>query len=227
MNEKKVILLVEDNPDILWANHAVFTSMGYAVVTAKRLSEARKSLAETPPDAIVLDILLPDGNGLDFMREIREVTDAPVLMLTALTEKDDRLAGLRAGGDDYIAKPYDIDELAERVNAFLRREKMHRERPARELVKGPLRLDTASDRAYLGGMDLMLAPKEFLLLALLARSEDKILTSQYLYETVWKSPMLDDTQAVKKAVSRLRSKLADSGFTISVYRGEGYCFEKF
>lgn len=226
MNEKKVILLVEDNPDILWANHAMFESLGFTVVTAKRLNEAKERLAETPPDVIVLDIMLPDGNSLDFMQEIRKLTSAPVLMLTALTEKDDRLAGLRAGGDDYITKPYDMDELTERVNAFLRRERIYRENPVKEIIIGPLRLDMISGRAYLNDEDLLLAPKEFLLLVLLARSEGKILASQYLYETVWNAPMLGDTQSVKKAISRLRAKLTGSGFIINAQRSEGYCLEK-
>jgi len=225
MNERKVILLVEDNPEILWANHAVFDAQGYSVVTAERLSEAKKHLVETPPDVIVLDIMLPDGNALDFIQVIRKMTSAPVLMLTALTEKDDRLAGLRAGGDDYITKPYDVDELLARVKAFLRREQMHRDKPVREITRGSLRLDTVSGCAYLHDVDMRLAPKEFSLLLMLTRAEGEAISTKRLYEEVWRMPMEGDDHPIKNTVYRLRKKLEGSGFLITAERWEGYRLE--
>ncbi|MDR0489650.1 MAG: response regulator transcription factor [Oscillospiraceae bacterium] len=226
MDEKKKVLLVEDNPDILWANHAVFKSAGYAVYTAESLSEARRRLSEDIPDAIVLDLILPDGSALDFVSEIRSITDAPILMLTALNDKDDRLAGFRAGGDDYITKPYDMDELVARVDAFLRREKLRAVKPLEKLTCGPITLDTVSNQAYVNGNNLQLAGKEFALLYLFVRNREKTVSKEFIYETIWNLPLAGDDTALKNTVYRLRKKLetSESGYEIFSSRGEGYTF---
>jgi len=226
MDERRTILLVEDNPDILWANHAIFQSEGYTVFTAENLAEARQHLLQEPLDAIVLDLILPDGNALDFVPEIRSITTAPILMLTALSDKDDRLRGLQAGGDDYITKPYDIDELTARVEAFLRREKLHVEKPPGKLVCGPISLDLVANQAYVNGSNMQLASKEFALLHLFIRNRETILSKETLYETIWKLPLVGDDKALKNAIYRLRKKLEamQSGFDILMSRGEGYTF---
>jgi len=218
-------MIVEDNRAMLRLNARMLSEAGHAVLTAETLCQAREHLKSRFPDAVVLDILLPDGNGLDFIPEIRRVTEAPVLLVTSLGEKDDRLAGLVAGGDDYIVKPYDIDELVARVNAFLRRERMHLEKPVREIIKGPLKLDILSGAAYLNGADMQLAPKEFSILLLLARAEGQPISSQRLYEEVWRMPMAGDDHPIKNTVYRLRKKLEGSGFAITAARQEGYRFE--
>lgn len=228
MNRQPVILLVEDNPAILEANRQALAHEGYRIETANSLAEARQALAATPPDAIVLDILLPDGSGLDFLREMREAgQSAPVLLLTSLIKKDERLEGLQAGGDDYITKPYDIDELRARVAAFLRRVRLDRESapPAQTINRGLLTLDTLAGRAFLNGVDLRLTPKDFSLLRMLVQNEGKTLSKAALYEAVWKAPLAGDDTAIKTAVSRLRKKLEDSDFTIKSLRGQGYRFE--
>jgi len=120
MVEKGIVLLVEDNPKILDINRRMLEKDGYIVLTAKTIEEARERIKIVLPDVAVLDITLPDGNGLDFLSELREVSNAPVLFLTAKTERADVLAGLTAGGNDYITKPYDIDEFRARVMGFMR-----------------------------------------------------------------------------------------------------------
>ena len=226
MDKRKTILLIEDNPDILWANHAIFQSEGFTVFTAENLAEARCRLLQEPLDAIVLDLILPDGNALDFVPEIRSITTAPILMLTALTDKDDRLAGLQAGGDDYITKPYDIEELVARVQAFIRRERLHAEKPLEKLVCGPIILDVVANQAYVNGKNMQLAGKEFALLHLFARNRDTVMSKETLYEIIWKLPLAGDDTAIKNSVYRLRKKLetTQSGFDILVSRGEGYTF---
>jgi len=226
MGERKTILLVEDNPDILWANHAVFQSEGYTVFTSESLADARQHLLQEPLDAIVLDLILPDGNALDFIPEIRSITTAPILILTALSDKDDRLIGLKAGGDDYITKPYDIDELAARVEAFIRREKLYVERLPEKLVCGSITLDVVANQAYVNGKNMQLAGKEFALLHLFARNRDNTMSKETIYETIWKLPLAGDDTALKNSVYRLRKKLekTQSGFDILVSRGEGYTF---
>jgi len=222
MSEKGVILLVEDNLKILDANRRIFEEDGYTVLTAGTLQKAWTHLKTAEPDVIVLDIMLPDGNGFDFLAELRETCSAPVLFLTAKDEREDKLKGLRAGGNDYITKPYDIDELRERVVNFLR----FARRPPPRVKLGSLELDVAASMAFVRGKDLALSPKEFALLRLFAQNEGITMGAEYLYEKVWKAAMSNDTQAVRSSVSRLRTKLAGSGFTITSQRNEGYCFDK-
>jgi len=222
MNEKGIILLVEDNLKILEANRRIFTEDGHTVLTADTIQQARKHLDSTEPDLIVLDVILPDGNGFDFLTELRATCAAPVLFLTAKGERDDKLKGLRVGGNDYITKPYDIDELRERVKNFLH----FARRPPMRVKFGVLELDIAASMAFMRGKDLALSPKEFSLLRLFAQNEGITMSTDCLYEKVWKADMADDSQAIRSSVSRLRAKLMGSGYTIISRRNEGYCFEK-
>jgi len=217
-----LILLVEDNGQILHGNQRMLRRRGYDVATALTLYEARERLREAAPDAIVLDIMLPDGSGLDFMREIRRESNLPILLLTGLTTPDDIIRGLNEGGDDYLTKPYDFGVLLARVEALLRRAGRFPD----TVRKGPLQLDIMSGRALMRGEDLLLTHKDFALLLLFTQNEGRAMRAEYLYEKLWKTPMESDTQAVKSAVSRLRKKLAGSGYSISVRRGEGYLFER-
>ena len=120
MADKGIVLLLEDNTKILDINRRMLEQAGMMVFTAKTLAEARERISIAIPDVVVLDIMLPDGSGIDFLSELREVCDAPALFLTAKAEREDILAGLIAGGNDYITKPYDIDEFRARVLGFLR-----------------------------------------------------------------------------------------------------------
>ena len=120
MDEKGIVLLLEDNQKILDINRRILEQAGAMVLTAKTIAEARERVQIALPDVAVLDIMLPDGSGLDFLSELREICDAPALFLTAKTEREDVIAGLTAGGNDYITKPYDIDEFRARVMGFLR-----------------------------------------------------------------------------------------------------------
>jgi DNA-binding response OmpR family regulator len=190
---------------------------------ASNISEARERLAEAEPDIIVLDIMLPDGSGLDFLEELRRNTDIPVLLLTALAEPCDTVKGLRAGGDDYLAKPYDNAELLARIESLLRRAS----RPTRILTKGRLTLNMFSGIALVNSKDLLLSHKEFAILFLLAQNEGKTINPASLYKEVWGLPMTDSGTLIKH-ISRLRKKLEDesSGCEIENMRGEGYCFKK-
>jgi len=120
MADKGIVLLLEDNQKILDINRRLLEKEGLIVLTAKTLREARECLKIVVPDVAVLDIMLPDGSGLDFLSELRESCDIPVLFLTAKTERADVIAGLTAGGNDYITKPYDIDEFRARVLGVFR-----------------------------------------------------------------------------------------------------------
>jgi len=222
MNKQGYLLLVEDDPRIQANNKKILEREGYSLKQALTLREARSVIAEEPPCAIVLDIQLPDGSGLDFLRELRKTSTVPVLMLTGMSTPQDIVKGLEAGGDDYLPKPYEFPVFLARIKTLLRRAAIMPER----LSIGPIRIDTASGKAYVGGEDMGLQPKESALLLQFIQQPEEILSAEYLYEKVWGQKMLDDVNSLRAATSKLRSKLAGSGYTITSSRGEGYCFEK-
>ena len=163
------ILLVEDNPHILRINAEVLGLRGYEVLRASTAAEARGHLQWHPVDLIVLDIMLPDANGLDLCRELKKQYHVPILFLTALGENQDVVEGLRAGGDDYLSKPYDLEVFVARVEARLRERNDNR----RHVSYGCLRLDTVSLTGFVNGQDIQLTQKEFTVLLLLAQNAER------------------------------------------------------
>jgi DNA-binding response OmpR family regulator len=223
-DKRKLLLLVEDNEKIMNGNRRLFGFAGYETVAALTLAEARAAISATRPDAILLDIMLPDGSGLDFMRELRESGSAgiPILLLTGLTTPEDVIKGLTAGGDDYLTKPYDFPILLARVEALLRRA----QRVPEVISRGLLSLDIASGVATLNGTDLLLNKKESALLLIFLQNSERYIDAEYLYEKIWHAPMTGSTQALKSTITRLRAKLGGSGWNIAASRGEGYIFER-
>ncbi|MDO4274638.1 MAG: response regulator transcription factor [Eubacteriales bacterium] len=223
-NKSPVILLVEDNEHVLKLNEAVLKRKNFHVLTAGTLEDTRKILEEHPAvDIAVLDILLPDGNGLEFIPELRQICAASVLMLTSRRDYEDMVKGLTGGADDYMTKPYRIEELQARIVALLARR--HMKVPSR-LVCGPIELDLVAYRAYLKGQDMLLNPREYTALLYLIQHEGQGISPKSLYEAVWKLPMHGDARAVRTTVSRLRRKLEGSEYTITSGWGSGYCFGK-
>lgn len=200
------ILLCEDEAEIQAYNREQLESRGYRVTTARTIGQARRALAGETPDMIVLDIMLPDGSGIELCREIREEFRGPVLFLTSLAESSQIVQGLRAGGDDYMTKPYEAEELAARIEAHLR--KMERFRvDIRRAGGGRLYLNGATQRAYVDGRDMLLKPKEFQILYLLLDHYGSCVTAQELYEAVWDMDDNRDIRTVWVHVSNLRKKL--------------------
>jgi DNA-binding response OmpR family regulator len=196
----KRILLVEDNEKIMQNNKTVLTYRGAMVETAATLTKARVLLAKIPFDAAVFDIMLPDGSGLDLLSELRAVSNLPVLMLTAKSDSEDIVKGLSIGADDYLAKPYDLNVLAARIDALLRR--THTSSVLitgidKDVVIGPFRFDLISNQALYKDKDLLLTQKEFALLLLLSQNERKILFMEYLFEKVWMRQFDGDTNALR------------------------------
>ena len=219
---KKRILLIEDNEQILEGNRYFLGTRGYDVDTAMSIDEGTAAIRKNTPDIVILDIMLPDGSGLDFLTRLRSSSDIPVLLLTGLTTPADMVRGLELGGDDYLPKPYDFSVLLARIEALLRRANHIPKRWER----GLLRLDVVSGQAFLDGWDMLLTPKQFALLLLLAQNEGRVLSPEYLYETVWKMPHTSDSNALWKQMSHLKAKLTDRpGIDLTMFRGEGYCLE--
>jgi DNA-binding response OmpR family regulator len=221
----RTLLCVEDDLQILRNNREALTESGYAVRTAENLAQARAVLSKDTPDAILLDIMLPDGNGLDLLQELRSAGNkVPVIMLTAWGEPKDVSRGYRLGATAYLSKPFDYEAVEAAVESIFGQMEQ-----VPELVqKGVLTLNLTSMIALLGGENMKLTQKEFFLLLLFVRNEGKILRAEYLYEKVWGQIMNDDKRTLKKHVSELRKRLKNghSGYAITVKRGEGYCFER-
>lgn len=218
----KRILLVEDKEQIIQANGRMLTRQGYEVVFALTLGQARRAIEAQMPDLIVLDIMLPDGNGLDFIGELRQRFQTPILLLTGLTTSEDIVRGLSQGGDDYLSKPYDFGVLLARVEALLRRA----ENIPEKLVRGGLSLDVTAGVATFDGDDLLLTQKEFALLLVFAQHEERFISAEYLYEKAWKAPSCGSSNTLKTTINRLRQKLMGSGYKIEWSRGEGYSFDR-
>lgn len=223
------ILLVEDDTNILRTNRRILEREGFHVVCADTLQEARMQLSLHVPAALVLDIRLPDGSGIEFCEEIRPTTSAPVLFLTALDEKSEIIEGLMAGGNDYITKPYDVDEFLARVKAQLRLAHMNRLEAEKSstLKRGPLMLDIVAMRAFLNEEDMLLSAREFSLLFFLLKNQGKTLSAKEIYEGAWSQPMAKNASALWKCISRLKSKLAVAESEVSLlnFRNEGYLLE--
>ncbi len=216
------ILLVEDDQEVLAGNARRLEAEGYRVSAAATIAQARKIVRAEAPDLVVLDIMLPDGSGLELCGELRAAAPVPVLFLTSLDDRKQVVEGLRAGGDDYLTKPYHLEELVARVEALLRRVELLR--GATEFQEwGGLRLDLIRQRAYWQEKDLLLRPKEFQVLALLMRNRNRCTSSEELYAGVWGQTAID-TRPVMTHVSTLRLKLIKAGCAVDVehLRGRGY-----
>lgn len=221
------ILIIEDEVDLLCNNRAFLETQGYEVLTATRLSEARALLEQSRPDLILLDVMLPDGSGFDFCTYIRSITSAPVIFQTCRDDREDIIRGLSLGGDDYIAKPFDLDVLGARIASQLRR--------AGKFMSGrvelpPLAIDLMSGRATLAGTDIRLPQKELQLLAFLAANAGRRFSSEELYERAWGEPPLSATHTVTVHISNLRKKLRmdeeNSPFEISYTNERTYVLNK-
>ena len=225
MTHKGTVLLVEDNEALNISNGRALTMRGYKVVAALTLSAARSHLCKTDPDVILLDVMMPDGSGLQFCREIRPSTAAHILFLTAKSEHDSIVCGLENGGDDYIIKPFHPEELLARVDAVMRRRKMPNS-TGPMLIKGLLKLDIMAAQAFVDGENLSLTPKEFSLLLFFAQNEGRVVRAEAVYKTIWNAPLTSDKNALQTAVSKLRQKVEHAGFSIDALRGQGYIFKK-
>ena len=222
----KVILCVEDNMQVQTFNKSLLEAKGFTVKTAMTLAQAREIIGRETPSLIVLDIYLPDGNGLDFLRELRKqqkTSNVPVIALTVDKEDNDLVAGFASGCDDYLPKPYNFDVLYARIQGLLRRAGY-----SGSVTNGLLTLDIASGRAFASGVDMLLTPKEFALLLFFAQNEGITMSAEQLYEKIWKAPLGNDKRSLQKHISAMRAKLEESrcGYTVSAVYGEGYRFEK-
>ncbi len=223
------ILLVEDARELAAVVVRELVAAGY---TVHHVADGRSALTahmSLSPDLVILDWMLPGLDGLEVLRQLRQMAPTPVLMLTARTEETDRVVGLEVGADDYLTKPFSMRELIARVHALLRRQDLlrqmlaaDRDGAAETLTLGALRLDAASHLATLDGETLDLSPTEFALLHLLMRSPGRAFSRTYLLETIWRESYIGGDRSVDNVVLRLRKKLGALGEEIETVWSIGY-----
>lgn len=218
------ILLVEDNPHIMEINAETLRMENYDIIEAPDGKTCLAVLQLQDVDLAILDIMLPDADGLELCRKIKQEYDIPIIFLSALGENRQIIDGLRAGGDDYLPKPYDLDVLIARVEARLRGAK----RRDRFVCRDGLKLDTLSMTGYYVEKDLLLTQKEFLLLRFLSEKGNEYIAPDELYLKIWGAPAVNDRSALHATISRVNKKLdgVNAGIRVSYIRGEGYALEE-
>lgn len=218
---KQSILMIENDPEVISVNSSILKKQGYRVMVAETLNEG-KTMLENDPDLMMLDITMPDGNGLDFCSEVRKVDNIPIILLHAQGDDQDVIEGLACGADDYLSKPYDLGVLCARVEALLRRSMASRRHP-QIISKAGLKLDTTSGLVTLDNEDLKLTHKERSILEYLLRNQYRHVSAQELYSRLWGMDSAEDMRTIWAHVSRLRKKFGNgASIDIVSQRRKGY-----
>jgi two-component system, OmpR family, KDP operon response regulator KdpE len=216
------VLVVDDDPALLRALRVGLTAGGHEVVTAATGEQGMAQAARTSPEVIVLDLGLPDIDGLTVSRRIRSWSDVPIIVLSATGTEDRKVAALDGGADDYVTKPFGMAELEARIRTALRHSHADAA-PASQLVVGSLTLDLAHHQARFNDLPVDLTAKEFDVLAFLATHAGKVCTHQMILSAVWGTGYGREAQYLHAYVHRLRQKLGDTtGQTIKTASGIGY-----
>jgi len=223
--ETGTVLIAEDDRSVRESLERALRFEGYTCVTANDGAAALEAIVESKPDAIVLDVMMPHVDGLTVCRRLREKGDrTPVLLLTARHEISDRVAGLDAGADDYLVKPYSLDELLARLRALLRRVNVGDDEASENLVLNDLRLDASARRAFRGDRQIDLTKTEFDLLALLLHNQGIVLSRDLIYERIWGYDFETGSKSLDVYVGYIRRKTESGGEQrlIHTVRGVGY-----
>ena len=224
MSEAPRILVVDDEPQILRALRVILRDAGFEAVTAGTAEEALDAAAVRPPQAAIVDLMLPDLDGVELTRRLREWSELPILVLSAVGEEDRKVEALAAGADDYVTKPFGPRELIARLQAALRRAAPEAAEPT--IVADGLEIDLAGHTVRRDGEPVHLTPTEFGLLAELARNRGRLLTHRALLVAVWGVEYEDDTQVLRAHVANLRRKIEppDGPRYVLTDPGVGYRF---
>ncbi len=223
------ILVVEDEESLADTVRYNLEREGYAVSVAADGRRALERFGRDRPSLVILDLMLPEVSGLDVCRQIRQVSDVPIIMLTAKDSEADKVTGLELGADDYVTKPFSVRELVSRVRAHLRRAGMRGGEVGGEevLAVGPVRMDVPRHEVRVQGDTIGFTPKEFELLEAFLRRRDRLLTREFLIEEVWGSDYFGDTKTLDVHVKRIRRKVEEDPHRpkhLLTVRGLGYKF---
>jgi len=221
---KQKILVVDDEPDLVELVKDVLERNDYSVISAGNADLAIKRVRESKPDLIILDLNLPGIGGIEVCRILKQdkkTNFIPIIMLTVKSTESDKIAGLEAGADDYVTKPFSTGELVARVKSVLRR-LLYVGEQGEILVCGNIRLDSTEHTAYVKNKEINLTPKEFNLLYLLMKKKGKVLSRAFLMENIWGYEYLGGTRTVDVHVRHLRKKLGEEEKRIETVEGVGY-----
>ncbi len=199
------VLVCDDETQILRALRVILRDAGCEAIPASTAEEALDLAAVSRPQAAIIDLALPDMDGIELCRRLREWTAMPLIVLSAIEDEDAKVRALAAGADDYVTKPFGPRELIARLQANMRRTEPGRETP--EIATGDLTIDLAARTVTLAGDEIRLTPTEFSLLALLARNRGRLMTHRDLLVSVWGAGYGDDTQVLRAHIANLRRKL--------------------
>ena len=221
---RRRVLVVDDEPQILRGLRIVLRDAGYEAMPAATAQEALDLAALHPPDAAIIDLMLPDGDGIEVTRSLREWTKAPIVVLSAIGEEEEKVRALEAGADDYVTKPFGPRELVARLGAVLRRSAPDPGEPV--LRAEGLELDLAAHVVRVEGAEVHLTPIEFGLLTALMTNRGRLLTHRALLVEVWGPAYADDTATLRTHIANLRRKIDPSGTQryIRTDPGVGYRF---
>ena len=214
------VLVCDDEPQILRALRVVLREAGFEAIPAATAEEALDRAAIRPPDAAIVDLVLPDGDGVEVTRRLREWSEMPIIVLSAVGEEDEKVRALEAGADDYVTKPFSPRELLARLQAVLRRAGKPADEPV--LRADDLEIDFAARTVRVGGAPVHLTPIEFDLLRALARHRGRLLTHRSLLVEVWGPEYASDTAVLRTHIANLRRKIG-SGH-VQTDPGVGYRF---
>ena len=201
---KPVVLVVDDEPQILRVMRASLPIRGYEVLTASTAEEALDQLSKQVPDLVILDLAMPEMSGLEVCRRVREFSSVPIIVLSAKGSESDKVAALDLGADDYVTKPFGMDELLARVRAVLRRLSATNDRV---LVVGDVTIDIDERRVVVGDKEIRLTPKEFDVFKYLVNNAGKVVTHRALLQTVWGWESTDQTEYLRVFINQLRRKI--------------------
>jgi DNA-binding response OmpR family regulator len=221
------VLFVEDETSISGPFSSALAREGFDPVVCGTLGEARAELRRGLPDLVLLDLMLPDGDGRDLARELRANSDVPIIILTARGTELERVVGLELGADDYVVKPFSGAEVVARMRAVLRRAKPAAPERAEDVEIGPVRVEFGSRRAFLDGSEVALSRKEFDLLAELVSHAGEVVTREDLIARVWDENWFGSTKTLDVHVGWLRGKLGDDAANprlLHTVRGVGFRF---
>ncbi len=227
---KNKVLIVDDEANICELIRLYVEKEGYSAIIATDGAKAVEKFTEEKPDIVLLDIMLPVKDGWQVCREIRAVSDTPIIMLTAKGETFDKVLGLELGADDYIVKPFEPKELIARMKAVLRRAETRpapQQESSGELVFDGLRISRETYEIYLDGKKIEMPPKEFELLYFLAKNKNKVYTRDQLLDEIWGYEFFGDSRTVDVHIKRIREKIESEGknWQLKTVWGVGYKFE--
>lgn len=220
MSTRPLILVVDDEPQIVRALKVILRDNGFDSLPAESMEEALDAAAVRPPDAAIVDLVLPDGSGIELCRRLREWTGMPIIVLSAVGEEDAKVEALAAGADDYVTKPFGPRELVARLQAALRRASGAADEPT--IVADDIEIDLAAHVVRRAGEPLHVTRIEFDLLRTLARNRGRLMTYRALLTEVWGPEYADDTQVLRVHIANLRGKVG--AHLIVTDTGVGYRF---